>query len=283
MEKRRAFVGLVVVAVLTCGSVFARVVEDKILARVNGRNILLSDTKEPRIEKTIEGGKTGTYSLEEAINNEVLFQKAMERKLAPSAMDVEKNISAWKEAHNLAKLGDKEVNERLKAEGLTLSRYRKQLAGVIAIRNLKEVETSERIVVTSREVEEYHAANPEDQAERYKLQTKIVPFRIASGEADAVAKEKDIPWIDVDWIERPKLIPTMSAVVTEMKEGGVSKPLKVDQGYQFIKLVSKEEKRPKTLGERWGEIERTLQKEKMETFEKGYIEGLCERASIVYL
>jgi parvulin-like peptidyl-prolyl isomerase len=238
-----------------------RVIRDKIVARVNGRNVLLSGLKN-RIEKSGED-----FSVEEAIDNELLFQKAVERKLLATELDVEKNIAAMKEARQIAHLSEEEFEKRLKEDGLTGKKYRQQLARILAIRNLRQLEISERIVVTTHEVENYHKANPEYSEDTYVLHTKIIPPSAAKTEKEAIKKQNSVGWIELDSVKKSELLSKMS-FVSKMKEGEISKPVKVDQGFQFLKLVKKIKSHRKTLKERWVDIERAIQKEKMDKFEK---------------
>jgi parvulin-like peptidyl-prolyl isomerase len=254
-----------------------REVVDKIVATVNGTIILRSDLEVSRIDL---GGKR--YTLEQAIDHELLFQKATARKLLPTALDVEKYILAWKREHNLVSMTDKEFEERLHTEGLTLKKYRSQLSRILAIRNLRGLEISEQVVVTTDEIKSYFKANPEYSDDEYLLQTKIVPAAQAETEADAIKKEKKIKWIELDWVKKSNLAEKMS-FVNNMKVGEISKPLKVDQGYQFLKLVKKIDGHLETLDERYVKIERLLQDEKMAKFEAEYVAKLRAKASIVNL
>jgi len=252
-----------------------RVVVDKIIARVEGRNILLSHLRQPQIAKN-----GGTYSLQELIDNELLFQKASSRKLLPTGLDIEKHVVAWKEANHLTHMNEEELKQYLDDHGLQGKTYRTQLGRMIALRNLRQLELSERVVITSRDVEVYHKSHPEYTDDRYLLQTKIVPFDKAKDEAKAL-KIKGVSWIDLDWINASALAERM-AFVQRMSEGDTSKAIKVEHGYQFIKVIKKEVKHLKSLNEAWGGIERTIQQERMERFEKEYLVELRKKASIVY-
>ena len=286
MKKR-----LILLLMLVCLSIYSqayegsdvvegsriRVLVDSIIARINGRNILKSDLEQPRIEKG------APYSLDECIDQELLFQKAAQRKILPSNIEVEKYIVSWKEANKLTHLTDEEFEKRLKSDGLTLRKYKEQLSRVLAIRNLRQMEISERIVVTANEVETYNKNNPEYSEDKYLLQTAIVPFSKAENEKKlAKIKEKNLEWIDLDWVEKSEVSDLMS-FVHDMSEGEVSKPVKVSEGYQFIKMVKIDRSHLKSLEENWVSIERRLQKEKMQKFEEKYVEELKEKASIVYL
>ena len=256
-----------------------RRVIDKIVARVNGHNVLLSHLKEPRIDR--EGKR---YSLEEAVDAELMFQQAADpkKKLLPTPIELEKQISIFKEMHHISHLSEKEFEDRLRADGITIEKYRKQLGRVLAIRNVRQMEVSERVVITAREVEMHYKAHPERSEDRYLLKTKIVPFSVASTPEEAKREAERVSWIDVDWIDRSRLAEGM-AFVKGMKPGEVSKPIKVAQGFQFVKLIQIEESRMKTLTERWGDIEKFLQGEKMDKFEKEYVGELRAKSSIIYL
>lgn len=241
-----------------------RVLQDKIVARVNGKNILLSDLKF-RIEK---GG--ASITVDEAIDQELLFQKAVERKLLATEIEVEKNIVAWKEANGLSSLSEAEFEKRLREEGLTVKKYRYQLSKLLAVKNLRNLELSERVVVTNSEIEKYHKDNPEYSEEKYLLQTKITPD-------DKLDKHDSIKWIDLDWISEHELVDQMK-FVSGMEVGDISKPVRVDQGYQFVKLVKKEESHKRDIKERWVEIEKKIQLKKSEEFEKKYVIELRKKA-----
>ena len=63
---------------------------DKIVSRVNGVNVLRSDLKKIRISKN---GRP--FTLQEAMIDELLFQKSIQRKMLPTELDVEKQIVSF--------------------------------------------------------------------------------------------------------------------------------------------------------------------------------------------
>ncbi len=94
-------------SVVVSGSVAAkdtRFIVDKIIARVNGVNILQSSLEQPRIAN--EGG---LYSLEEAITEELFVQKAIENHFLPTTLDVERQIVSFKMANDMADISDVEL------------------------------------------------------------------------------------------------------------------------------------------------------------------------------
>jgi len=242
-----------------------RVEVDRIVARVNGRNVLASDLKTPRIEKS-----GNCFTLDEAIDNEILFQRAADKQLLPTGLDVEKYIHAWKEMNNLTSMSDDEFEKRLQEDGLTIKKYKGQLARSLAIKNLRQMEMSQRSVTSNHEIEEYYKKHPTYAKDRYLLQTKIVP---------PSRKERRVKWIDLDWIEKENLSDKIS-FVPKMKEGEISRSIKTAQGAQHIKLVKFEPKHLKTLDESWAEIDRAIRQAKMEIFEAEYMVNQRKRAHI---
>lgn len=253
-----------------------RKVVDKIVARVNGRNILLSDINRPRIDKS--GAK---YTLEEAIEHELLFQQAAKKKLLAKNIDIDKYILAWKETNQLTNISDEEFENRLKKDGLTIRSYREQLSKILAIKNLRQFEVSERVVITAREVEEFYKKNPVYSEDRYLLKVKIVAFDKAKNEEEAVLY-KDATWVDLGWIDRSRLADNMK-FITGMKEGEFSEAIKAEDGYQIFKLDKFDASHKKSIDESWTEIERKIQEKKIAKFEEEYVVELRKKASVIYL
>lgn len=250
-----------------------RVLQNQIVARVNGVNIL----KYPDMDaRHIDAEK---YSLEEAISRELYVQEAMRRKLLPSQTDVEKHVAAYKSANNITT--EEELEKNLKKNGFTLKRYNTELARYVAASNLMQTEIRSRVFVTKQEIEDYHNNNPEWEDEQYILKTCIVPFDVVKNEEELLRK-KDLDWIQTEeWIKKSAISEKMSFVFS-MKKGEM-RHIKVQHGYQLVRLEDKKEQRKKNLDERYVEIEKTLRESKMEKFEQEFKEELKNRASIEYL
>jgi foldase protein PrsA len=276
MKKRLLLLSF---SLVICSSYAWRETVDKIVMRVNGINILKSDIEQPRIDK---GGKP--YSVDDMIETELLFQKAAERKLLPTSIDIEKQITSWKSMNNFNHMNEEQLSDRLKNEGFSLPKYKNQLGRILAVRNIKQLETSERVVVSSREIKDYFADNPQYSEEKYLVQTALIPICEVKSDNDLedLSTRENIDWIDVDWIDKSDVSEKM-AFISSMENGEVSKPVKTEDGYQLVKLVDKKEKKEKTLEESWVSIEKKLQEEKRGRFEREFIRELRDRASIVYV
>jgi parvulin-like peptidyl-prolyl isomerase len=250
---------------------------DKIVARVNGTNILQSDLDQPRISK--EGS---TYSLNEAIIEEVLYQRASEMHMLPTNTDIERQLVAFKIQNNMADISDKEFELLLKQSGFTINTYKNQLGRLYATENVRRAEVSEKIVVTSQEVETYHKAHPTYSKDEFLLMTATLTADQLE-QKDTLIAENKIAWDDLGWIEKED-IGKKFEIVFSMQKGDISNPIKIDEDtYQIVKLADKKDRHLKTLNESYGEIERKLQDERKDTYLKTFEDEIKANATIVYL
>lgn len=250
---------------------------DRIIARVNGTNVLQSDLNQPRISK--EGG---TYSLDEAIIEELLYQRAADMHLLPTSADIERQLVAFKMQNNMINISDKEFEALLKQSGFTIKMYKNQLGRLYATENVRRAEVSEKIVVTSQEVEAYHKTHPSYSKDEFLLLTATISADQLE-QKDALIKENKVTWDDLGWIEK-KDIGEKFNVVFSMQKGDLSAPIKVDENtYQIVKLADKKDRHLKTLDESYGDIERTLQNERKDTYLKTFEDEIKSNATIVYL
>ncbi|MBD3273077.1 hypothetical protein GF385_01875 [Candidatus Dependentiae bacterium] len=251
-------------------------VVDEIKARVNGVNITKSLLEKPQ---AVMGGKMLT--LEDAITNELLFQKAKDRKLLATAAEVDKQITNLKIHNGIANLTDEEMEEELKTEGLTFQEYKNQMARFIAIERLKGAEYSERVVVTEQEIKNYYKDNPSWLDEKYLLNICELEEKDVDEKGNIVKKD-DFKWDNLGWIKKDDLSSDL-LFVSSMKKGQVSNPVKMGNSYQVVKVVDRSERRLKSLEERRNEIQNLLQEEKRAKFAQDFEKELRSDASIVYL
>jgi|GEM_PF-1027917 len=249
---------------------------DAIVCRVNGANILQSDLTLARISK--EGGN---YTLDELIMEELLIQKAGELHMLPTAADIERQLIAFKIQNNLTSIRDEEFEEQLRESGFSLAIYKNQLGRLIASENVRRVELSERLVITSQEVEKFHFDHPAYLPEAYHLSICTVPAHKIKNYNEFI-ESHDASWHDLGLIEKEE-IGTNFSFVLSMEVGQVSKPFKLDQQFKVIKLLAKQNRRLKTLDERYIEIERELQDKRKAEHLHQLEKELKDKAAIVYL
>ena len=257
------------------GLLEARVV-NKIIARVNGVNILKTDLERPRINSS-------PYSLESAITQELYFQEATRQKLVPSNLEVEKYIALYRSGNQLKDLSDEEFAKHLQEkEGFSIPEFKSEYARYVAVSNLMQIEVKNRVFITAQEVEDYYKKNPEWIDERYKLKTALISFQDAPTEQD-VLKIKKIDWVSQDdWIYKDNIAENMS-VIFSLKKNEISKPIKTQYGYQLVQVIDKELRRKKTLQEAYIDVEKRLRAKKLDKFEDEYKQELKSKATVVHL
>ncbi len=253
-----------------------RWVIDKIVRRVNGANILQSDLALARIAK--EGGR---YTLEELTMEELLIQKAAELHMLPTAADIERQLVTFKIQNNLTGMREEEFEEQLRESGFSLATYKTQLGRLIASENVRRIELSERLVITSQEVERYYHDNPSYLPEAYHLSICTIPADKIKNFKEFI-KSNDASWNDLGMIEKEEIGDNFSFVVA-MKPGQISKPFKIDNQRKIIKLLAKQDRRLKTLDECYIQIERELQDNRKSDHLIQLEKELKEKASIIDL
>ncbi len=245
---------------------------DKVIARVNGANILHSDLSAPRINYD-------KFTLEQCVIQELYVQEATKRKALPSNTEVDKQIASLKTKNNI--ISDEEFEAQLKMGGFTLARYQTEIAREIAMINLLQMAVREQVFIGKEEVRTYIEAHPETQEERYLLKTTVVPFEKAKDEEELKAVTQ-FDWIESDWIKKSQLSDEMQFVAM-LGTGTMGKPVRTKHGFQLVLLSDKQETRKRTFEERYNDVEEELRTKKMETFEEEFQDELKKRSVVVYV
>jgi parvulin-like peptidyl-prolyl isomerase len=254
-----------------------RWIVNKIVARVNGGNILQSDLELPQISK--EGEK---YTLKEIVMDTLYYQQAAKKHLLPTAQDIERQIVSFKISNNLAGTTDEEFEQQLKESGFTLEQYKKQLARIFSVENVKKAETSEKTVVTSQDVEDFYKKNISYTKETYHLK---IAYLNAEEKADykRLVEKGKIKWKDLSWVNKKDLDIEYADALKNMNPKQISMPIKIDSKYVLLKILDKKNSRIKTLRERYGKIEKKLHMKKRKKYLKIFEKNLIEKASIAFL
>ena len=245
---------------------------DKIVARINGANILHSDLSAPRINYD-------NFTLEQCVIQELYVQEATKRKALPSNTEVDKQVASLKTKNGI--VDDEIFEEQLKMGGFTIKRYQTEMAREIAMINLLQMAVREKVFIGKTEVRRYIDEHPETAQEQYLLKTTVVPFSKAADEA-ALKAVTEFDWVESDWIKRSELSDSMQFVAT-LGLGTMGAPVKTEHGFQLVLLSKKQEARLRTFEERYGEVEEEIRAKKMETFEEEFQDELKKRSVVVYV
>ncbi len=249
---------------------------NKIVARVNGENILQSFLEEPRIEKNGQ-----PFTDKEAITNVLLFQRATTMHLRPTEEDINRNLVAFKIQNNLTDLSDKEFEQELKRAGFDLPTYKTQIGRMLATDRVKQVESSQNSVIPYDQIQEVYDATPEYTIAEYYIKVATIPTN--KFQEDQRVSDYVLDWDEAAWIDEPNLAEKYLHVIKAMKVGTISEPIASNNEYDVINLVDKREPRLKTLNERYSQIERALQEKNLAAFATTFEEDLEKEATIVRL
>jgi len=273
---KKVFLLIGIIVFFCNAAMLPRELIDKIMVRVNGVNILKSDVEQRRISKSGQ-----PFTTKELVTEELYVQKAVERKMWPTDVEVRKQIVNLKIHNGIAHLSDEEFKQELEQEGFSIHEYEYQLGRMLAGEKLKQAEFNERVVVTKQEVESYHKKNPEKFEEKYLIKICELSKKDIDNNGKLV-KVGDFQWDDLGWVEKPS-IDKQLAFVSTMQKGTMSEPVKLGSKYHVVKLEDKVSGREKTLEERYTAIERTLQNKKKFKFEREFAGELEKSSFIVYL
>ena len=248
---------------------------DRIIARVNGINILLSDLSLPRINHT-----TVHFTLDDMIDSILLSQEAKRRDVLATASEVAKRIAGLKSAAGLGGLSDEQFEkEHLLPEGFTLKQYKREISRLVSEGQLLGMVRQERVFVTRDDVAAYDDAQPLWRPASYAL-------AIAVGDKDLLERvdrgKANTSWTDLGWFEEKDLDVLYKGVV-HLAPGKTLAPMPYGKNHQIIKLVAKKEPQRVPLDERYTRIEEQLQREKMKQCEQDLKKELREKAHIVYV
>ncbi|KKQ33421.1 MAG: hypothetical protein US49_C0001G0101 [candidate division TM6 bacterium GW2011_GWF2_37_49] len=222
-------------------------VVDRIVAFVDGSKVLQSDIDMPRIAR--DGG---AYKLNDIIFELAMLKRATERHVLPSEADVDRQIVSFKIQNGIGDISEADFEKYLKPYKFTTKTYKEQMGCLLAVENLKRMEITDKIVITSQEVETYFKNHQEYSQEEYHL--KMIP----------VKKKSVNDEIDLGWVNREELDKKFHFVF-EMKKGDVSKkPVSISEKKYFVEVLDKKERKEVALSQRYGVIERLLTKERME-------------------
>lgn len=247
------------------------IVLDKIVARINGRNILKSHLEEPRLVKNSQ-----PFSLEELLTDEIMTQKAIEFGAAPSVADLDATLSAERIAFGGKDMKNEEFEAtRLKQLGLTLDQYRSQLFRYIASERLVGSLIAKKVIVSAQEIEDYYKKNPVYLPEQFHL--------MVADATDSKDKITSADWKDLGWFEKEEMVEEIRKVVLKLKPGqATAKPINHNGKLKLVLLKEHKESRLELLSVRYNEIKNILKEERSEPFVKDFVADAKNRAYITY-
>lgn len=277
LKKRYTMKKSLLILAACCGAqtVVARELVNKIVARVNGENILHTTMQQPQITKN-----GGQFSLEEYITQELWVQRAKDRNILPMDEDIARNIAAFKEDNGLGNLSESEANSRLKEmTGLTFEQYRNQLWRHFAAEQLKGMEMRNRSSVSEVEVRTHYESHPEWVQAEYQIEVVYLTQEQRDNWDHTKKNEGTLSWKKMGWLKHNDIAQYLRVIYT-LAEGALSEPITIGEKTLVIKLTEKKERHRKTLAERYHEIEMKLQRNKIDHY-AGQMERTLRKDAVI--
>ncbi len=272
--RKTICVPLIVFAVLIASPlqrlVYSSLLLDRVVATVNGEVITWSELRE-KIEN--EGGEIlkgltdkerekKVEALEPTFLNKIIdlklqLQEARRLRLGVSASETETAIDDIRRKYELT---DEGLAESLKAEGLTLEQYRKQLAEQILLSKVVKNRVNDSILITDKEIEEYYNANREKYLTEEEFRIRQIFLNGVSRKAEIEARAKRIVQMidngedfsklarefsedptskfggDLGFVSHGSVLKEIRDVVLTLQVGEVSRPFWSSAGMHIVKL-----------------------------------------------
>lgn len=234
--------------------------------------------------------------LETLIDRRLQLQAAKRLGITASNEEIQEAIENIKKKYNLS---EKDFNENLKAEGMTIDEYKRRLSEQIILSKVVNQQVRSKIIVTEEEVSEYLSKNKEPSfrirqilikktkdrdSDSMMAKAEEALKRIRAGEdfsavAFSVSEDPSAKaGGDLGMIRKELLGREFLEVLSRMNPGDVSEPFWTDKGLHIIRLDEKVEARSQ---EELREMARKkVFENKLTEAYKGWIRSLRERAFI---
>lgn len=243
--------------------------------------------------------------LKQLIEDRLIFSEAKKLNIVIEEKEVDARVDEMKN-----KVGsEKELENMLNEQNLTLNELRARYKEKIMIRKLVDQKVGARIIITPLEVKSYYNDNKDSfmQPEEIKLRTILIkPKKEQGGEAgslqlmrdlmkrlkegcdfEGLAKEySDDPAAGegglMGYVKKGDLMPQIEDIVFNLKEGEITGIIQSPLGYHVFKIDEKRIRRTKELAEVRQDIEEFLYREKASQKLKGWIDSLAKSAYIEF-
>jgi peptidyl-prolyl cis-trans isomerase SurA len=298
MQPRFRYLLLSSLALLAASS-GAEVVE-RVVARVNGDIVTLSDFEARQIADVqaarVPPERIETYLrennrriLQDAIDEVLILQRGEELGIRLRPEYVQEVIEGIKKENNIS--DDGEMRRQLRREGMTLEGLKRNIERSIVRRQVLQRELEGRTVVTDGEARaDYEARKAEyTRSPAVELQEILVKDEALARDLVAQARQGgDFPALarqhsvapsksgggDLGRLNKGEMNAQLEAAAFALAPGGVSDPLRTDQGWRIIKVITKAEGSVVPFEEAKADIIKRLGQERANKAYETYVERL---------
>lgn len=227
-------------------------------------------------------------SLQDRIFSKLLWFEGKKYRILPTEEDIERHLKIVERENNISR---KQLIEIFTTNGWTLEEGKEQFAEMYTANSVVQFKVSGGLFVSTKEVQTFYDENPEWIDAIYTLQRGLIPYNYTQTKKEqlqiineAIAHKKDIPgvqWSPAFTIKQDQ-IATDKKFLLDMKDGEISTPVDIFEGFEVFKVVQCSPRRLKTLDERYAQIADMLRRPKYQEILTNYKKQLYDNASIIY-
>ena len=265
---------------------------------------------DPRIQRLI--AESAPELILSAVDELLLLQRAREHGWSLTDQRYQDILKEIRASNNLQ--DDATFKKALAAEGLTEAELRSSLERDMLIRQVRQVDVTEKISVTEDEVRAFYNANTREFTSPAEVTVREIliaiptsdrgvnvaeddearataeatrkrlaagePFARLAGEVSASPSKANGGLIGP--ILLGDLTTELQAIITALQVGDISDVKRTSRGYQIIKLESRSETKVRTLEDARGDVSRRVAEQKTRGETLKYLEKLRSQANIVW-
>jgi peptidyl-prolyl cis-trans isomerase SurA len=247
--------------------------------------------------------------LNRLIVDKIIIHTAVRRGIEVTDMEVKREIEAFKEANALSQ---KDLEEVLSKEGMTMESYKKRMADKLRSMKLFDVEVESKVIVTDKEIEDYYSDHKKNyllSPEKVEIKAILLKLnkeasiteitvlkrealRIATQLQEGGSFESFINYLNIDKkgsvglegssgeFERGSLTPALDKKAFSMKKGETCDPIWVKDGVYILKVMNKTDESFKPIKDVRDEIYRHIYEQKKEKIFNEWVRTLWETTSV---
>jgi hypothetical protein len=226
-------------------------------------------------------------TLEDEIEERLFYQDALKKQVLITDDQIDRQIAVVMQQNNLTLDGLKVLCTEY---GMTYQELRDKLARTFSVNTIRDHMVESYAIINRSDVIKYYEEHPEMTSIVYYLQRAIVPYE---GDRDTQqaeltklvsSKESDdgIDWSVLFSVEHATVAEEKMFIHT-MQVGDVVLAQELYDGFELYRLVNKKEAIPRTLDERYLEIDELLRRPLREKLLQEYRDKLFREATIIYM
>lgn len=268
---------------------------DRIVATINNDAVTsVQLDKALAAQEGTPSAETRRQVLDRLIEESLMRQRAAELGLAVSDDEIE---AALQDVMRQNRLTREQLEAAIKQQGIAFDDYRQTLRKQILRFKLVGREVQGRIEVSSREIQEYYAANADRWREAPSIELQRITFPAGANAASeealkalrrgtafdpvlAAAIKAGAEGGEMGTLALEDLTPAFAAAVKDLPVGGSSEPIVTDQAIHLLVVSARTPGKVRPLDEVREEIREKLSEQKRSTAAKDWLEGLKKKAHI---